>query len=113
MDHFERELARMMRDTEEDTPFEDGDRRRLRAGIRARREARRVWMATGSALTVLVCGVGLVFLPGALAQDGPPGREHRPTSATPVPATSIVPAPWRQPTTSEPGPRVTSSSTAE
>ena len=111
MDHFERELVRMMRDAEENNPFENGYRRRLRAGIRTRREARTVWLVTGSALTVLVLGVGPVVLSDALTQGGPTGPEHHPASATPVPATSIVPAPWRKPTEPEPDPRVTDTPT--
>ena len=116
MDPFERELARMMREAEEATPFEDRYRRRLRAGIRARRAARTTWMATGSALTVVGLCVGLVFLPGALAQGEPTAPEHRRASATPVPTTGIEQAPWRKPTAPEPAPvetKETSTSSAK
>ncbi|MCF3174178.1 cellulase [Streptomyces sioyaensis] len=86
MGDFEHELARMMRDTQADTPFEDQHRQRLQAGVRARRRARTVWMATGSALTIAGLGVGLEVLPSASAQGGPTVPHHQPTSTTrPVP----------------------------
>ncbi|MFI9049627.1 cellulase [Streptomyces sp. NPDC053427] len=86
MEDFERELARMMRDTQANTPFEDQHRQRLQAGVRARRRARTVWMATGSALTIAGLGVGLEVLPSASAQGGPTIPHHQPTSTTaPVP----------------------------
>jgi len=89
MDDFELELARMMRDTQENTPFEDRYRRRLRAGIHARREARKVWMVTGSALAIVGLSAGLVVLPCALGQGGPTGPRYRPvTSAEPTPMPS-------------------------
>lgn len=86
MDHFEQELARMMRDNHEDTAFEDRHRHRLQAGVRARRRARTAWMATGSVLTIAGLGVGLMVLPNSFAQDGPTGpQRHTVTSAEPVP----------------------------
>ncbi|MFI1741654.1 cellulase [Streptomyces sioyaensis] len=86
MEDFEHELARMMRDTQANTPFEDQHRQRLHAGVRARRRARTVWMATGSALTIAGLGVGLEVLPSASAQGGPTVPHHQPTSTTaPVP----------------------------
>ncbi len=86
MEDFEHELARMMRDTRADTPFEDQHRQRLQAGVRARRRARTVWVATGSALTIAGLGVGLEVLPSAFAQGGPTVPHHQPTSPTaPVP----------------------------
>ncbi|MFF8789277.1 hypothetical protein [Streptomyces sp. NPDC015125] len=99
MDHFERELSRMMRDAQENTPFEERYRRRLRAGIRARRETRTVLAVAGSTLTVAGLGVGLMVLPGAFAEGGSTGPQHRPASTAPgpVPATSVMPAPWRKP----------------
>ncbi|MFG2141316.1 cellulase [Streptomyces sp. NPDC048650] len=94
MEDFEHELARMMRDTQANTPFEDQHRQRLQAGVRARRRARTVWMATGSALTIAGLGVGLEVLPSASAQGGPTVPHHQPTS-TPAP----VPIPSRTCTT--------------
>ncbi|MEU4847042.1 cellulase [Streptomyces gilvosporeus] len=99
MEDFEHELARMMRDTQADTPFEDQHRQRLQAGVRARRRARTVWMATGSALTIAGLGVGLEVLPSASAQGGPTIPHHQPTSTTaPVPLPSrtctTVPVPF-------------------
>ncbi|MFF7231023.1 hypothetical protein BX264_6288 [Streptomyces sp. 2333.5] len=106
MEDFEHELARMMRDTQADTPFEDQHRQRLHAGVRARRRARTVWMATGSALTIAGLGVGLEVLPSASAQSGPTVPHHQPTSTTaPVPiptrtcTTVPVPFPTRTSTT--------------
>lgn len=91
MDRFEQELARMMRDSQENTPYEDRHRYRLQAGVRARRRARAAWMATGSVLTVAGLGVGLMVLPSAFAQGGPTGPQPRPvTSAESVPMPSTA-----------------------
>lgn len=91
MDHFEQELARMMRDGQEETLYEDRHRDRLHAGVRARRRARAAWTATGSVLTVAGLGVGLMVLPSSFAQDGPTGPQRRPgtpAESVPVPSTS-------------------------
>ncbi|MYT33875.1 MULTISPECIES: hypothetical protein [unclassified Streptomyces] len=96
MEDFEHQLARMMRDTQANTPFEDQHRQRLQAGVRARRRARTVWMATGSALTIAGLGVGLEVLPSASAQGGPTVPQHQPTSTTapvPVPARTCTTVP--------------------
>ncbi|MFI0904841.1 cellulase [Streptomyces sioyaensis] len=101
MEDFEHELARMMRDTQANTPFEDQHRQRLQAGVRARRRARTVWMATGSALTIAGLGVGLEVLPSASAQDGPTVPHHQPTSTTapvPLPARTCTTVPVTIPT---------------
>ncbi|GAA5023798.1 hypothetical protein [Kitasatospora paranensis] len=91
MDHFERELARLMRAGEEDTPYGTGDRQRLRAGVRSRQRARRAWVVTGSVLTVAGLGIGLTFLAGAVAAGGPTGPRPRPvTSAASAPAPSTA-----------------------
>ncbi len=89
MDHFEQELARMMRDSHEETLYEDRHRDRLHAGVRARRRARAAWTATGSVLTVAGLGVGLMVLPSSFAQDGPTGPQHRrgtPAESGPTPS---------------------------
>ncbi|MDN3027313.1 hypothetical protein [Streptomyces sp. S.PB5] len=94
MDHFEQELARLMRDSEEHTPYEDRHRDRLQAGVRARRRNRTVWMATGSAVTLTGLGVVLVLMTGPFAQGGPAGPGPRPvTSAESVlmPSTTAPP----------------------
>lgn len=91
MDQFEQELARMMRDSEEDTPYEDRHRYRLQAGVRARQRARTAWMATGSVLTIAVLGVGLMVLPSAFAQGGPTAPRPRPVASSesvPMPSTA-------------------------
>ncbi|MFF8367809.1 cellulase [Streptomyces lydicus] len=98
MEDFEHELARMMRATQTHTPFEEQHRQRLHAGVRARRRARTVWMATGSALTIAGLGVGLEVLPSASAQSGPTIPHHQPTSSTaptplPTRTCTTVPAP--------------------
>jgi hypothetical protein len=132
MDHFEQELARMMRDSQEDTPYADRHRYRLQAGVRARRRARTAWLATGSVLTIAGLGVGLIVLPSSFAQGGPTGPQPRPvTSAESVPKPSTarpastaegapmptytsptrpVPMPYR-PSTREPVPMPTRTST--
>src|ERR1041385_5250269 len=82
MDHFEQELARLMRDGrsigEDESPYEDRHRRRLYAAVRARRRTRRAWMATGSALTIAALGAVLMTLPNSFAQNGPTAPGPRP-----------------------------------
>ncbi|GEC02743.1 hypothetical protein SSP24_03980 [Streptomyces spinoverrucosus] len=91
MDHFEQELARMMRDSQEDVPYEERHRSRLRAGVRARRRARTAWMATGSVLTIAGLGVGLLLLTSLFAQGGSNVPQPRPiTSAESVPMPSTA-----------------------
>lgn len=106
MDHFEQELARMMRDSQEETLYEDRHRDRLHAGVRARRRARAAWTATGSVLTVAGLGVGLMVLPSSLAQDGPAGPQHR--SGTPAESGSTPSRPRPVPTATAPMPTCTS-----
>lgn len=113
MDHFERELARMMRDSQEDTPYEGRHQHRLQAGVRARQRARTAWMATGSMLTIAGLGVGLMVLVSFFAQGGPTGPQPRPVSSAesvPMPSTARpastahgVPMPYR-PSMPGPGP---------
>ncbi|MEU0114695.1 cellulase [Streptomyces bobili] len=113
MDRFERDLARMLRDSRQDTPYEDGHQYRLRAGIRARRRVRTAWLATASVLTLTGVGLALTVLPSVLSPGGSPGPRPRPvTSAasaslpsTPrtTPAASGVLMPYRT-STPEPVP---------
>ncbi|MDX3526847.1 cellulase [Streptomyces sp. ID05-39B] len=121
MDRFERELARMLRDSRQDTPYEDGHRYRLRAGIRARQRVRTAWLATASVLTLAGVGLALTVLPGVLFPGGPTGPRPRPaTSAasaslpsTPrtAPAATGVLVPYRT-STPEPVPTRTSATRA-
>lgn len=96
MDHFERQLALMMRSTEEHTPYEVRQQDRLREGVRVRRRLRAARNAAGSVLAVAAIGLVLLLRPE--------GTEHvEPSSPRPEPATS--------PTSSEPGPSPTLTST--
>jgi hypothetical protein len=81
MDRFEQELARMLRDIQEDTPYDVRQRHRLHAGIRARRRALTAWMATGSVLTITGLGVGLIILASSVAQGGPAVPQPRPVTS--------------------------------
>ena len=81
MDHFEQGLARMMRDSDEDTPYEERHQVRLRAGVRARQRARTVWMATGSLLAIAGLGVGLTLLASLSAQSGSNGPQPSPVTS--------------------------------
>ncbi|MEU7058879.1 hypothetical protein [Streptomyces sp. NPDC046197] len=101
MDHFERELARMMRDTREHTPFRPRHQERLRAGVRTRRRTRMAQKAVGSVLVLAGLGAGLVLLPRGTAADRPQAPLTRPggpspstmPGATPTPSASVtVPA---------------------
>ncbi|MES5819857.1 hypothetical protein [Streptomyces sp. RG80] len=99
MDHFEQELARMLRDSHQDTPYESRHRRRLRAGVRARQRARTAWMAVGSVLTITGLGVVLMVLSGTLAQGGPAGPQPRPVTS----AESVSELPTARPASSAHG----------
>ncbi|MDQ0936142.1 hypothetical protein [Streptomyces turgidiscabies] len=90
MDHFEQDLARMMRDSRQDTPYEDRHRQRLRVAVRARQRSRTAWLATGSALAVAGLGVGLMVLASSVAQGGTTPRPHPVTSAESVPGPPVV-----------------------
>ncbi|PWI17124.1 hypothetical protein DI272_25420 [Streptomyces sp. Act143] len=93
MEHFEQELASMMREGhgQEGTGYEDRHRRRLYAAVRARQRTRRAWMATASALTIAGLGAVLMTLPNSFAQSGPTAPDRRPaTSAEPLPSRSAA-----------------------
>ncbi|MFE2683052.1 cellulase [Streptomyces mirabilis] len=101
MDHFERELARMMRDTQEYTPFEPAQRDRLRTGVLVRRRVRAAQKAVGSVLVAAGLGVGLVLLPHAPDRDQPQAPVPRPTTGFSSPTTT--PSPTQPPSTSPTG----------
>ncbi|MEU0040465.1 MULTISPECIES: hypothetical protein [unclassified Streptomyces] len=93
MDHFERELARMMRDTEEQTPFEPAQQDRLRTGVRVRRRVRSAQKAVGSVLAVAGLGVGLFLLPHTPKGDRPQAPLPQPMTGRSSPAVSPTPSP--------------------
>ncbi|MFE7168022.1 hypothetical protein [Streptomyces sp. NPDC057616] len=103
MDHFERELTRMMRDSQEYTPFEAEDRVRLRAGVQARRRVRTAQKAAGSFLAVAGLGIGFFMLPHDPGDD-------RPQAPHPIPATSPV-SPSPSPTDTSAPPSATATET--
>ncbi|HET6356508.1 hypothetical protein [Streptomyces sp.] len=106
MDHFERRLAQMMRDTQEPASFEPKHRERLQAGISARRRTRTAQRAAGSALAVAGLAVGLLLLPHASDRVEPSGPR-------PQPATSPSPsAPDATPEVSPSAPSSSATSTA-
>ncbi|MFF3402869.1 hypothetical protein ACFYW6_30715 [Streptomyces sp. NPDC002659] len=89
MDHFERRLAQMMRDTQEPASFEPKHRERLRAGISTRRRTRTAQRAAGSALAVAGIAVGLLLLPHASDRVEPSGPRPQPATS-PSPSTPEV-----------------------
>ncbi|MFF3582807.1 cellulase [Streptomyces mirabilis] len=101
MDHFERELARMMRDAQEYTPFEPAQQNRLRTGVLVRRRVRAAQKAVGSVLVAAGLSVGLVLLPHAPDRDQPHAPVPRPTTDFPSPTTT--PSPTLPPSTSPTG----------
>ncbi|MFE7776257.1 cellulase [Streptomyces sp. NPDC057445] len=101
MDHFERQLAQMMRDTEAPAPFEPKHRERLWAGVRVRGRRRVAQRAVGSALAVVGLSVGLFLLPGHATRVDP-------SHPRPQPATS--PSPSAPPATPDVSPSAPSSS---
>ncbi|NEE06726.1 cellulase [Streptomyces sp. SID7499] len=92
MDDFERDLSRLMRDTQQHTPYEPEHRQRLHAGIRTRRRSRLLWKAGGSAVAVAGLSVALALLPGLLTRA-------QPADPRPKPATSPTSSPDSTPTT--------------
>lgn len=101
MDHFERELARMMRDAQEYTPFEPAQQNRLRTGVLVRRRVRAAQKAVGSVLVAAGLGVGLVLLPHAPDRDQPQAPVPRPTTGFSSPTTT--PSPTQPPSTTPTG----------
>ncbi|GAA4309572.1 hypothetical protein GCM10023086_28970 [Streptomyces venetus] len=97
MDDFERDLSRLMRDTQQHTPYEPEHRQRLHAGIRTRRRSRLLWKAGGSAVAVAGLSVGLALLPSMLTRAQPADHDRRPP-----PATSPTPLHEDEPTTNPP-----------
>ncbi|KAB1150118.1 cellulase [Streptomyces luteolifulvus] len=97
MDHFERELSRMMRDAREHTPFEPAHQARLRSGVRARRRARAAQKAVGSVLAVAGLGIGFFLLPDSSVETRPqaplPRPAASPASPTATPSTTADSAP--------------------
>ncbi|MEU6912862.1 cellulase [Streptomyces olindensis] len=107
MDDFERDLSRLMRDTQQHTPFEPAHRQRLHAGIRARRRSRLLWKAGGSAVAVAGLSVGLALLPGMLTRAQPPADQRPRPVVSPSPShdsapTFDSPEPSATPTRPEP-----------
>ncbi|MET9525082.1 cellulase [Streptomyces coeruleorubidus] len=100
MDDFERDLSRLLRDTQQHTPYEPEHRQRLHAGIRSRRRSRLLWKAGGSAVAVAGLSVGLALLPNMLTRAQP--ADHRPQ-----PATSSTPSQDSGPTSDSPDPSTT------
>ncbi|WP_405999692.1 hypothetical protein [Streptomyces sp. NBC_00829] len=106
MDHFERQLAQMMRDTEAPAPFEPKHRERLRAGVRVRGRRRAAQRAVCSVLAVVGLSVGLFLLPGHATRV-------EPSHPRPQPATSPTPsAPPATPDVSSSAPSSSGTSTA-
>ncbi|MFJ8596979.1 cellulase [Streptomyces sp. NPDC093598] len=100
MDDFERDLSRLMRDTQQHTPYEPAHRQRLHAGIRARRRSRLLWKAGGSAVAVAGLSVGLALLPSL-------GTRAQPADRRPQPATSPTTSHDNRPTADAPSPSST------
>ncbi|WP_317445499.1 hypothetical protein [Streptomyces collinus] len=96
MDHFERQLTRLMHDTREHQAFETAHRDRLRAGVRARRRVRTARRAAGSVLAVAGLGLGLLLWPHAPGTDQPGAPRPRP-AVSPVPAPAGTPSPQDSP----------------
>ncbi len=112
MDHFEGELARMMRDSQEHTPFGPQHQRRLRSGVRARHRARVAQRAVGSALAVAGLGLGFLLLPHDTVETRPQAPLPRPATS-PAPSSSATRVPDGSPTEpSMPPPTGTADATA-
>ncbi|MFD8733835.1 hypothetical protein ACFV06_02830 [Streptomyces sp. NPDC059618] len=108
MDHFERELARMMRDAQEHTPFEPAQQNSLRAGVRTRRRIRAAQKAVSCVLAAAGISVGLFLLPHPPDRDRPLGPVPRPTVTPTSPYATLSPTP-----SSDGEPTGTATSTSE
>src|SRR4051794_2526264 len=97
MDHFERELTRMMRDAREHTAFEPRHRLRLRAEVRARRRARTAQKAVGSVLAVAGLGIGFFLLPHDRVENRPQAPLPRPVTSPASPSPTTLPTPDASP----------------
>lgn len=87
MDHFERQLAQMMRDSEAaPAPFKPKHRERLWAGVRVRHRRRTARRAVGSVLAVVGLSVGLSLLPGHATRVEPSHPGPQPTTSLPTSA---------------------------
>lgn len=91
MDHFEQQLAQLMRDTEEPAPFDPTQRERLRAGVRSRRRTRAAQRAVGSVLAVAGIAVGLSLLPGGPTRVEPSQIRPQPATNPSPPAPALTP----------------------
>ncbi|MGW2620045.1 hypothetical protein [Streptomyces sp. NPDC001500] len=104
MDHFERQLAQLMRAVEEPASFDSRQRERLRAGVRSRRRTRAAQRAVGLVLAVAGIAVGLSLLPGGPTRVEP--GEIRPQPATnpspPVPTLTPGVSPSATPSSAAP-----------
>ncbi|MBC2907320.1 hypothetical protein [Streptomyces cupreus] len=98
MDHFEEQLARMMRSSQEYAPFELRQRERLQDAVRTRRRLRAARNAAGSVLAVAVLALALMLRPGGTQQVEPSSPAPAPTTS--VPGTS--PTPTSEPPSSPP-----------
>lgn len=110
-DHFERQLAQLMRTTEERVPFHPEDRDRLHAGVRARRRTRAAQVGVGTLLAVGGIGLGLFLLPSAPDRVEPTAPRPAPVSGTTtVPDLTPSPALESGPTSSPSDTATTTSS---
>ncbi|MFJ2816870.1 hypothetical protein [Streptomyces sp. NPDC087294] len=107
MDHFERQLAHLMRTTEERVSFDPAHRDRLRSGVRARRRMRAAQAGVGSVLAVGGLGLGLLLLPGAPDRVEPSAPLPRPASS-PAASPSLTPSPPTSPSPASSASRSTS-----
>ncbi|WP_329303369.1 hypothetical protein OG410_38345 [Streptomyces sp. NBC_00659] len=101
MDQFERELARMMRDAQEQTPFEPAQQNSLREGVRVRRRIRAAQKAASCVLAAAGICVGVFLLPHAPDRDRPLGPVPRPTTTPASPYVTPSPTPSSSGTPSE------------
>ncbi|MDX3803956.1 cellulase [Streptomyces sp. AK04-3B] len=99
MDHFERELARMMRDSQEHTPFGPEHEMRLRTEVQARHRARTVQKAVGSMLAVAGLGLGFFLLPHDSSETRPQAPLPRPAVSPTSPYATSAPTPDAAPST--------------
>ncbi|MCK1818718.1 cellulase [Streptomyces sp. XM83C] len=107
MDHFEQQLARLMRDTEQYSPFGPGHRDRLRAGVLARRRVRLAQKAVGSVLAVAGLSLGLFLIPDTAPRTEPGAPPPRPASSPPHSSPGATPSPTTSATVSPSGPTPT------
>lgn len=112
MDHFEEQLAHLMRSSAEYTPIDARQRERLHEAVRTRRRLRAARNAAGSVLAVAALALALVLRPGGAQHVEPSSPRPAPTISPTTSAPGRTPTATSEPTTSPPMSTTTDATTS-